>query len=45
MEGVQDERGGYYRIDSVDYGELEKDNEKSESIKYTEKSDINPFDN
>jgi len=44
-EGVQDEIGGYYRIDSVDYGELEKDNEKSESIKHTEKSDINPFDN
>jgi RNA polymerase-binding protein DksA len=44
-EGVQDERGGYYRIDSVDYGEFEKDNEKSESIKYIEKSDINPFDN
>jgi len=44
-KGVQDERGGYYRIDSVDYGEFEKDNEKSESIKYIEKSDISPFDN
>jgi RNA polymerase-binding protein DksA len=35
-EGVQSDRGGYYRIESVDYGEFEKDDEKS---------DINPFDN
>ncbi len=44
-EGVHGDTGGYYRIDSVDYGEFEKDNEKSEGIKFIEKSDINPFDN
>ncbi len=44
-EGIQNDRGGYYRVESVDYGELEKDDEKSKDIKYFEKSDINPFDN
>ncbi len=44
-EGVQDDRGGYYRIESADYGELEKDDVKSKDIKHIEKSDINPFDN
>ncbi len=44
-EEIQGDRGGYYRIESVDYGEYKKDNEKSGSIKYIEKSDINPFDN
>jgi DnaK suppressor protein len=44
-EGIQNDRGGYYRIESVDYGEFEKDDEKSKNIKYIEKSDINPFDN
>jgi RNA polymerase-binding protein DksA len=44
-EGAQNDRGGYYRIESVDYGEFEKDDEKGKSIKYIEKSDINPFDN
>ena len=44
-EGIQNDRGSYYRIESVDYGEFEKDDEKSKSIKYIEKSDINPFDN
>ena len=44
-EGVQSDRGGYYRIESVDYGGFEKDDEKSKNVKYIEKSDINPFDN
>ena len=44
-EGIQNDRGGYYKIESVDYGEFEKDDEKSKNIKYIEKSDINPFDN
>jgi DnaK suppressor protein len=44
-EGVQSDRGGYYRIESVDYGEFEKDDEKSKNVKYIEKSDINPFGN
>jgi DnaK suppressor protein len=44
-EGFQNDRGGYYRIESVDYGGLERDDEKSKDIKYFEKSDINPFDN
>ena len=44
-EGIQIDRGGYYRIESVDYGEFEKDDEKGKNIKYIEKSDINPFDN
>ena len=44
-EGIQDDRGGYYRIESVDYGEFENDDEKSKNIKYIEKSDINSFDN
>ncbi len=44
-EGTQIDRGGYYRIESVDYGDFEKDDEKSKGIKYIEKSDINPFDN
>ena len=32
-EGIQIDRGGYYRIESVDYGEFEKDDEKSMDIK------------
>ena len=44
-DGTQNDRGGYYRVESVDYGGLEKDDEKSKDIKYFEKSDINPFDN
>ncbi|MGR3301291.1 MAG: TraR/DksA family transcriptional regulator [Candidatus Scalindua sp.] len=44
-EGIQTDRGGYYRIESVDYGEFERDDEKGKNIKYFEKSDINPFDN
>jgi len=44
-EGVHGDTGGYYRVGAVDYGELEKDDKKSESIKYIEKSDINPFAN
>lgn len=44
-DGIQINRGGYYRIEPVDYGEYEKDDEKSKDIKYIEKSDINPFDN
>ncbi|MFQ5687647.1 MAG: TraR/DksA family transcriptional regulator [Candidatus Scalindua sp.] len=44
-EGIQNDRGGYYRIESVDNGEFEKDDENGKNIKYFEKSDINPFDN
>ena len=44
-EEIEINRGGYYRIESVDYGEFEKDDEKCKGIKYIEKSDINPFDN
>ena len=44
-EGIQNDRGGYYRVESVDYGEFEKDDEKSKNIKYIKKSDINSFDN
>ena len=44
-EGIQNESGGYYRIESVDYGEFEEDDVKGKNIKYFEKSDINPFDN
>ena len=44
-EGIQIDRGGYYNIESVDYGEFEKDDEKGKDIKYIEKSYINPFDN
>ncbi len=44
-EGIQNDRGGYYRIDPVDYGGFEKDDEKSNDIKHFDKSDINPFDN
>jgi DnaK suppressor protein len=44
-EGVQSDRGGYYRIGSVDYAGLEKDDEMSKNVKNIEKSDINPFDN
>ena len=39
-EGTQIDRGGYYRIESVDYGGFEKNDEKSKGIKYIEKSDI-----
>ncbi len=44
-EGTEINKGGYYRIESVDYGEFEKDDEKSKNIKYIYKSDINPFAN
>jgi RNA polymerase-binding protein DksA len=44
-EGVQNDSGGYYRIESVDYSGLEKDDEMSKNVKRIEKSDINPFDN
>ena len=44
-EGIQNDRGGYYKIESVDYGEFEKEDEKSKDVKYFDKSDINPFDN
>lgn len=44
-EGIRNDRGGYYRIESADYGEFEKDDEKSKDIKHLDKSDINPFDN
>ncbi len=44
-EEIQIDGGGYYRIESADYGEFEKDDEKSKELKYIEKSDINPFDN
>ncbi len=44
-EEIQNDRGGYYRIESVDYGGFERDDEKSKDIKYFGKSDINPFDN
>ena len=44
-EGIQNDRGGYYRVDPVDYGEFDNDAEKSKGIKHIEKSDINPFDN
>jgi len=44
-EGIQIDRGGYYRIEPVDYGEFEKHDEKSKNIKYSENNDINPFDN
>ena len=44
-EGIQIDRGGYYRIEPVDYGEFEKHDEKSKNIKYSENDDINPFDN
>lgn len=44
-EGIETNRGGYYKIEAVEYGEFETDEEKSNNIKHSESIDINPYDN